>query len=63
MIDVRRAELREDDFESEIVDQLEKIDTLNLYPLDGTDYEYRRGTGKWEPLGSWHEQFETEFNK
>ena len=63
MIDVRRAELREDDFEIEIADQLEKIGTLNLYPLDGTDCEYRRDTGKWEPLGSWHEQFENEFNK
>ena len=62
LTDARRAELCEDDFD-ELADQLEKIGTLNLYPLDGTDYEYRRGTGRWEPLGSWHEHLENEFNK
>lgn len=38
------------------------IGTLKLYPLDGTDYENRMSTGKWEPLGSWHDQFWNEFN-
>ena len=63
LTDMRRAELCEEEFADELPDELEKIGTLNLYPLDGTDYEYRRGTSKWEPLGSWHEQFENEFNK
>ena len=62
LTDMRRAELCEDDFD-ELADQLEKIGTLNLYPLDGTDYEYRRGTGMWEPLGTSNQRFENEFNK
>jgi len=63
LTDVRRAELCEEESADELPDELEKIGTLNIYPLDGTDYEYRKGTDKWEPLGSFHEQFENEFNK
>ena len=48
----RAAKLIEDDDNNGLSEQLETIGTHNLYPLDGSDYEYHVGTGTWDRLGT-----------
>ena len=52
------AKLIEDDDNNGLSEQLETIGTQNLYPLDGSDYEYHMGTGTWDRLGTSFERLQ-----